>query len=141
MSTRKYRNVFDSVRVCGTPRRSAGWVSIKTTACVVTAAMSLAAGVTLAKLPAPTPEQAQAAAAKKQVDQLALEKEKILLQKAQDRVADAYKRTKTGATATDAGRGKTESINISRKAVEPSGTAGPRGGKEQSAEAHSTPAK
>jgi len=141
MSTRKSRNVFDAVLVCDTSRRSATWIAIKTPACVVAAAMSLAAGVTLAKLPAPTPEQAQAAEAKKQVDELALEKQKILLERAQNRVAETYKRTKTGCTASNTGGGKTESTNVSRKAVEPSGTAGPRGGTEQSAEAHSTPAK
>ena len=102
--------------------------------------MSALAGVAIAKLPAPTPEQQEAAAAKKQVDAAKLEKEKQDLDRAQDRVAEYYKKTKGGsgrATPT----GKTEDTNVSRKAVEGQGSAGPRGGKNQSAEAHSTPAK
>lgn len=102
--------------------------------------MSALAGVAIAKLPALTPEQQEAAATKKQADAAALEKEKEALEKAQNRVVDYYKKTKGGsgpATPT----GKTESTNISAKAVEGPGAAAPRGGKNQSAEAHSTPAK
>ncbi|HYH42042.1 MAG TPA: hypothetical protein VD867_08665 [Burkholderiales bacterium] len=103
--------------------------------------MAIATAVAVAKLPPPTPEQAQAAAAKKEQEQANLEKQKILLDKAQDRVVAHYKRTK-GAAAAGAGSGVTaQSRNIPLKAVEPAGTAGPQGGKEQSAEAHSTPAK
>ena len=103
--------------------------------------MSAMAGVAIAKLPALTPEQQEAAAAKKQADAASLEKEKELLEKAQNRVVEHYKNTKgaTGTSTTVAG--KTESTNISRKAVEGPGSAAPRGGKNQSAEAHSTPAK
>jgi hypothetical protein len=104
-------------------------------------AISLAAGVAFAKLPPPTPEQAQEAAAKKEQEQAKLEKEKMLLERAQDRVVEYYKRTKGAAGASAARGGTTESTNIPRKAVEPPRTAGPQGGKEQSAEAHSTPAK
>ena len=50
--------------------------------------MSALAGVAIAKLPALTPEQQEAAAAKKQADAAALEKEKELLEKAQNRVVD-----------------------------------------------------
>ena len=102
--------------------------------------MSALAGVALAKLPALTPEQQEAAAAKKQVDQAQVEKEKELLEKAQNRVVDYYKKTK-GGSGTATASGKTETTNISRKAVEGPGTAAPQGGKAQSAEAHSTPAK
>lgn len=102
--------------------------------------MSALAGVALAKLPPPTPEQQEAAAAKKQADAASVEKEKELLDKAQNRVVDYYKKTKGGSgPATPSG--KTETTNISRKAVEGPGTAAPRGDKNQSAEAHSTPAK
>jgi hypothetical protein len=108
---------------------------------IAAAVMAAATAVALAKLPPPTPEAVEAAAAKKQQDEANAEKQKILLDKAQDRVVDHYKRTK-GASAGGARRGgQTETTNIPRKAVEPAGTAGPRGGKEQSAEAHSTPAK
>jgi hypothetical protein len=102
--------------------------------------MSALAGVAIAKLPALTPEQQEAAATKKQADQAKIEKEKELLEKAQNRVVDHYKKTKGGSGAAVAA-GKTEDTNISRKAVEGPGAAAPRGGKNQSAEAHSTPAK
>jgi hypothetical protein len=103
-------------------------------------AMSALAGVALAKLPAPTPEAQEAAAQKKQADAAQVEKEKELLEKAQNRVVEYYKKTK-GGSGTATATGKTEATNIPRKAVEGSGTAAPRGGKNQSAEAHSTPAK
>ena len=103
--------------------------------------MSALAGVAIAKLPALTPEQQEAAAAKKQADAANVEKEKELLDKAQNRVVEYYKKTK-GATGTSTAVGaKTEATNISRKAVEGPGATAPRGGKNQSAEAHSTPAK
>ena len=107
---------------------------------LVAAAMFAVAAVAGAKLPPPTPEQEQAAAAKKEQDKVNAEREKALLEKAQDRVAELYKRTKGGTGSTARG-GKTETTNISAKAVEPAGEAGPKGGTKQSAEAHSTPAK
>src|ERR1044071_5480229 len=98
-------------------------------------------GVALAKLPPPTPEQEQAAAAKKETEKAQLEKEKQALDKAQDRVADYYKRTK-GGSGSSAGAGqRTESTNVSAKSKEAPRSAGPTGGTAQSAEAHSTPAK
>lgn len=103
-------------------------------------ALSAVAGVALAKLPPLTPEQQEAAAQKKQVDAAKVEEEKAALEKAQNRVVEYYKKTKGGAGASTAA-GKTEATNISHKAVEKAGTAGPGGGKNQSAEAHSTPAK
>jgi hypothetical protein len=104
--------------------------------------MSALAGVALAKLPPLTPEQQEAAAQKKQAEQAQIDQEKELLEKAQNRLVDYYKKTK-GAAAAGASKvaGKTEDTNISRKAVEGPGTAAPRGDKNQSAEAHSTPAK
>ena len=109
---------------------------------IVAAAMFAAAAVAGAKLPPPTPEQEQAAAAKKETEKAQAEKEKLLLEKAQDRVAELYKRTKGGASSPGAARGgQTETKNLSYKAVEPAGDAGPKGGTKQSAEAHSTPAK
>jgi hypothetical protein len=106
---------------------------------LLAAGMFAAAAVAGAKLPPPTPEQEQAAAAKKEQEKANAEKEKLLLEKAQDRVAELYRRTKGGTGA--ARGGKTETTNISAKAVEPAGDAGPKGGTKQSAEAHSTPAK
>ena len=102
--------------------------------------MSALAGVAIAKLPPPTPEQQEAAAAKKQVDPATLEKEKEALERAQNRVVEYFKKTKGGSGPAQP-TGKTEDTNVSRKAVEGPGAAAPRGGKNQSAEAHSTPAK
>jgi hypothetical protein len=105
-------------------------------------------GVALAKLPPPTPEQEQAAAAKKETEKAQLEKEKQALDKAQDRVADYYKRTKGGSGGVSAGGSgaggtaqRTEDTNVSAKAVRAPRSEGPVGGRAQSAEAHSTPAK
>ena len=107
---------------------------------VMGVAMLALGGYAAAKLPPLTPEQQAAAAQKKQVDAAKLEKEKEQLSRAQDRVAEYYKKTKGGAGRTHSA-GPTEGTNVSRKAVEESGSAGPRGGTNQSAEAHSTPAK
>lgn len=98
-------------------------------------------GVALAKLPPPTPEQEQAAAAKKETEQANLEKEKQALEKAQDRVAEFYKRTKGGGGGSAGSGARTEATNISAKAVTPARSDGPTGGRAQSAEAHSAPAK
>jgi len=108
---------------------------------MVAAAMFAAAAVAGAKLPAPTPEQQEAAAAKKEQDKAQVEKEKQLLEKAQDRVVTHYKREKGGGPSSVSRGGQTETKNISAKAVEGAGEAGPKGGTKQSAEAHSAPAK
>ena len=102
--------------------------------------ISALAGVALAKLPPPTPEQQEAAASKKEKEKAQLEKEKVLLDKAQDRVADLYKRTK-GGTGPSKAVGKTEDTNMPRHTKELPGQGQPQGGKAQSAEAHSAPAK
>ena len=106
---------------------------------ITAALMSVVAGVAIAKLPPPTPEQVQAAATKKEQETASAEKEKQLLEKAQERVVQHYKRTKGGATAGATPTGRTETI--SNAAVVPAGEAGPKGGTKQSAEAHSAPAK
>ena len=109
---------------------------------IALAVMSVAAGVAGAKLPPPTPEQMQAAEAKKETDKAVVEKEKALLDKAQDRVVQHYKRTQGTMAAGTSRGGQTEATNISDPAVRKSqGDAGPKGGTKQSAEAHSAPAK
>jgi hypothetical protein len=107
---------------------------------VAAAAMFAVGMVAAAKLPAPTPEQQQAAAAKKEQEKAQLEKEKELLERAQDRVANQYKRSKGVSTASAQG-GRTESTNMPKTTKELPRDAGPRGGTKQSAEAHSAPAK
>ena len=113
----------------------------RTTRFIAAAAMLAVGMVAAAKLPAPTPEQVQAAAAKKEQEAAQLEKEKQLLDAAQNRVADQYKRTKGVNTAGTKSAGRTESTNMPKTTKELPGDAGPKGGTRQSAEAHSTPAK
>ena len=102
--------------------------------------ISALAGAAIAKLPPPTPEQVEAAAAKKEKEKAQLEVEKQLLEKAQDRVADHYKRTKS-STAAARTTGRTEDTNMPARTKELPGQTAPHGGKAQSAESHSAPAK
>lgn len=99
------------------------------------------AGTVAAKLPPPTPEEQQAAAAKKEQQQAQLEKEKQLLERAQDRVAEYYKRTKGASGANTARIARVDDTNMPKTTRELPGSAGPQGGREPSAEAHSAPAK
>ena len=108
---------------------------------IAAAVLSAAVGVAVAKLPPPTPEQHQVAAAKKEAETAQLEKEKLLLEKAQDRVADYYKKSKGATTASAARGGKVETTNMPKTTKELPGNAGAGGGTKQSAEAHSAPAK
>jgi hypothetical protein len=103
--------------------------------------LSAATAIALAKLPAPTPEQEQAAAAKKQQEQAQLEKEKAQLERAQDRVANQYKRSRGIATGGTANAGRVEDTNMPKTTKELPHDTAPQGGRKQSAEAHSTPAK
>jgi hypothetical protein len=103
--------------------------------------LCFAAAVAAAKLPAPTPEQQEAAAAKKEKEKAQLEKEKQLLERAQDRVAEHYKRTKGSAATGARNAGPTEDTNMPKTTRELPRQAGPQGGREQSAEAHSAPAR
>ena len=107
---------------------------------MIAAALSALTAVALAKLPAPTAEQQQASVAKKEQEQAQLEKEKQLLERAQDRVAERYRKTKGLATTAQRG-GQVEDHNMPKTAKELPRDAGPQGGRKQSAEAHSTPAK
>ena len=105
------------------------------------AGLALVAAVAGAKLPPPTPEQQQTAAAAKEKAAANAEKQKQLLERAQDRVVEYYKRHKAAPGASAANAGRTETTNIPNAATVPAGEAGPKGGVKQSAEAHSAPAK
>ena len=107
---------------------------------LIAIALSALAGVAIAKLPPLTPQQQEAAAAKKAAEAAQLEREKQALERAQDRVAEYYKRTKGKGGGVGAAP-RTETTNMPKQARELPGQAGPQGGREQSAEAHSTPAK
>jgi hypothetical protein len=104
--------------------------------------VSALAGVALAKLPPATPEQEQAAAAKKEAEKAQLEKEKLMLERTQDRVAEYYRRTKGGAaSAPSTAPGKVADTNMPKTTRELPKDTGPQGGRQPSAEAHSAPAK
>ena len=91
------------------------------------------------KLPPPTAEEQAAAAAKKAAEQQQLEKEKALLEQAQDRIVARYRR-ESPAAPPRAG-GATADQNMPKTTSErPRGT-GPDPVRPQSAEAHSAPAK
>ncbi|MGE5526150.1 MAG: hypothetical protein ACM3SS_20735 [Rhodospirillaceae bacterium] len=87
-----------------------------------------------ARLPPPSPEQQAAAAEKKAEEARQAREQQDALTRVQDRIAAKFGR---GATSA----GPTSQDNLSKKTVEPAGTTGPIGGKAQSAEAHSTPAR
>src|SRR3954462_3263639 len=101
---------------------------------------SALAGAALAKLPPVSPEQEQAAAAKKQAEQAQLGKEKQALERAQDRVAEYYKREK-GKSGAGAGSARVSDTNMPKTTRELPRDTGPQGGRQPSAEAHSAPAK
>ena len=107
----------------------------------VAVVVSALAGAAIAKLPPPTPEQAEAAAAKKEKEKAQLEVEKQKLEKAQDRVVEYYKRSKPAAAGAARATGRTEDTNMPARTKELPGQTAPIGGKAQSAEAHSAPAK
>ncbi len=97
----------------------------------------IACGAALGKLPPPTPEEEAAVAAKKAAEQEELEKQKALLDRAQDRVVARYRGDHPAVRATVA----TEDRNMPKTTSErPRGT-GPDPVRPQSAEAHSAPAK
>lgn len=96
----------------------------------------LAGGAALAKLPPPTPEEQAAVAEKKAREQEQLKREAINLEKAQDRLAQRYKK---GAHA--ASGGKTRKEDMPKTTAETPRGVGPTPDKPTSGEAHSAPAK
>ena len=106
---------------------------------LVLIAGALLSSAAYGKLPPPSAEEQSAAAAKKDAEQAQLEKEKLLLEKAQDRVVARYR--KESPNRQGAGGGGTPDQNMPKTTSElPRGT-GPTPGRPQSAEAHSAPAK
>ena len=110
----------------------------KITTCVLAGAM-IASGAAVGKLPPPTPEEQAAVAAKKAKEQEQLEKEKALLDRAQDRVAQRYRQEK--GKAGNSYSGWTSSQNMPKTTSELPRGVGPKPERPQSAEAHSAPAK
>ncbi|MNT39948.1 hypothetical protein D3C72_1762340 [compost metagenome] len=93
------------------------------------AMLSFAASPVQARLPAPTPEQQQAAEAKKSKEAEAAKQQAEALSRVQDRIAARFGKGATGGGTTEPGK-------IPQKAVEATGSAGPHGGTSPSAEAH-----
>lgn len=99
-------------------------------------AFALAAPVAEAKLPPPTPEEIAAQEARRAQEEAQLQREKALLERAQDRVAERYGRDRAARPA-----GRVNEADLPHNTRELPGNAPPQGGREQSAEAHSAPAK
>jgi hypothetical protein len=99
----------------------------------------LLSAAAIGKLPAPAPEEQAAVAAKKAKQKEQLAKEKVLLERAQERVAERY-RKESGGTPPRA-TGKTEDQNMPKTTSELPGGTGPTPSRPQSGEAHSAPAK
>lgn len=95
------------------------------------AMLSCAAAPVQAKLPAPTPEQQQAAEAKKAKEAETAKQQAEALAAVQDRIAARFGK---GAGAYS---GATEPGKIPQKAAEAPRSTGPQGGTSPSAEAHS----
>lgn len=89
-----------------------------------------------AKLPPPSAEQQAAAAQKKAEEAEKAREQQEALTKVQDRIAGKF-----GRGPSAGGGGQTAKGDMPQKAVDAKGSAGPTGGREQSAEAHSTPAR
>jgi len=87
--------------------------------------------------PPPTPEQIAAEQEKRALEDARLQREKALLEQVQDRVAQRYRLDH--AQRQPAGR--VSDTNMPNNVRQLPGTAAPEGGREQSAEAHSAPAK
>jgi hypothetical protein len=109
-------------------------------ACAAAAVFSAAQ----AKLPPPTADEVAKAAAEAEKAKQQAAQEQAALMRAQDSVAAAYRndlkrRGITPPMTTTVA--PTPQANLPLKAVEPPGSAGPRGGSTQSAESHSGSAK
>jgi hypothetical protein len=101
------------------------------------ATLSVTAG---AKLPPPTTEEIAAEQQKRAASEAQLQREKALLEQAQDRVSERYRRERGSEPSAGAG-GRVSDTNMPKTAKELPGTGTPEGGRKQSAEAHSAPAK
>lgn len=112
---------------------------IKRTTCAtyLLTSMMLASGLAIGKLPPPTPKEQAAAEAMKIKEQQLLEKEKVLLEQAQDRLAARYGRTDSKGTTGE----RTSDQNMPKTTNELPRNVGPTPERPHSAEAHSGSAK
>jgi hypothetical protein len=93
-----------------------------------------------ARLPPPTPAEQAAHEEQQAQEEAQLEREKAKLERVQDEVAERHLRERANALPRD-GEGRVADTNMPYRVRELPGSAGPHGGTEQSAEAHSAPAK
>lgn len=100
-------------------------------------ALAVAGGAALAKLPPPTPEEQKAAAEEKRLKAEQMRKEKEALERAQDRVVEHYRRSRSSAPGGGKEAGKTRAEDMPKTTGEPAGGVGPRPQSPPSAEAHS----
>jgi uncharacterized membrane-anchored protein YhcB (DUF1043 family) len=107
---------------------------------ILFSAVSLAAGVALAKLPAPTPDEQAAKAASKAKQEEELKKQKEALERAQDRTVQHYRKSK-GVSASSGSGQQTRADQMPKTTSEPANSVGPKPDRPVSAEAHSAPAK
>jgi hypothetical protein len=103
----------------------------------IAVAALLASPLAIAKLPPPTPDQLAAEQNRRAQEEARLAKEKAELERAQDRVAERY-RTDRGAPQA---AGTVDKADLPQNTKVAPGAAAPEGGRRQSAEAHSAPAK
>jgi hypothetical protein len=101
----------------------------------IAVAALLAAPFAEAKLPPPTPEQLAAEQDRRAQEEARLAKEKEQLERAQDRVAERYRKNAAAQAS-----GSVDRADLPQNTKVAPGAAAPEGGRRQSAEAHSAPA-
>ncbi|HUF80766.1 MAG TPA: hypothetical protein VMN03_06495 [Burkholderiales bacterium] len=109
---------------------------LKSTCCLL-GAVSLAAGVALAKLPPPTPAEQAAAAEKKAKQAAEAEQQKAALARAQDRVVEHYRKGTGAGGSSSTGSGQTQAKDMPKTTSALPGGVGPEPTRPPSAEAHS----
>jgi hypothetical protein len=102
-------------------------------------ALGVWAGAAGAKLPPPTPEEQAAQQERRAQEEAQLAQQKAALEREQDRIAERYRRER-GNSAPAVRGGQVSDTNMPKETRELP-PAGPHGGSQQSAEAHSAPAK
>ena len=96
----------------------------------------LATPLAQAKLPPPTPEELSAQQERRVQEEARLAKEKEQLERAQDRVAERYRGSRTAQPSSGV-----KKEDLPQNVKQTPGGAAPEGGSRQGAEAHSAPAK
>jgi hypothetical protein len=100
------------------------------------ACVALAAAGAHAKLPPPTPEEVAAQQQRRAAEEARLAEEKAALERVQDRIAERYRKDQAAQPA-----GGVRKDDLPQNTKQETGGAPPEGGRRQSAEAHSAPAK